>query len=156
MGSSYPLRKGIIHRSTDNPSSLQENPDAPLTLLPDNLPSNVPVIVGAFLSDPVCGYHKAGHPGPGTDGLSPHTAALHLPTGGTDIRALGRTVMRLRVHRPVHASSWACTCGFVGLRLRLHQEAVQNTHPLIFWHGLHGLTRFLVYVSIKYIRVIRA
>ena len=35
----------------------------------------------------------------------------------------------------------------------------QNTHPPFFRHGLHGLTRFLAYVSINFnreIRVIRA
>ena len=31
----------------------------------------------------------------------------------------------------------------------------RNAHPLFFRHGLHGLTRFLVYVYIKFIRAIR-
>ena len=31
----------------------------------------------------------------------------------------------------------------------------QNMHPLLFRHGLHGLTRFLVYAYINFIREIR-
>ena len=45
------------------------------------------------------------------------------------------------------------------MKFAYHRVILSNAKDLIastfFRHGLHGLTRFLVYVSIKFIRAIR-
>ena len=67
-----------LHRSMGNLSSLPEGPDAPPNGHQDNLLSNVPTTVGAFLFVPEYGYPPAGHGHDGHDGSHPRcNAAWH-------------------------------------------------------------------------------